>query len=123
MTLCPSHLSESARSVIVNSSLFYIMKDWACEFALLFSLTQPRVCVRELVQRCLVRVILFLDRECLSRVKVFVFFFKMSFVHCFPFLHFAIILYISLIYDFLKENSNNFKFTFQLQQPNENNQG
>lgn len=58
----------------------------------------------------LLRFILFLDCECLSRVMFFICLLYIVF----PFYILLIILYISLIYHFLKKNSNHFKFIFQL---------
>lgn len=63
------------------------------------------------VRDSLLRFILFLDCECQSRVMVFICLLYIVF----PFYILLIILYISLIYHFLKEkNSNHFKFTYQL---------
>lgn len=75
-------------------------------------------CAHELVQRWLVWGIPFVDRECLSRGKGFLLFVLFFNVFCklfslSTFCYYPV--YISLIYHFLKENSNNFKFTFQFQ--------
>lgn len=102
----------------LSPSLFYAMKDWACECAVLFSLAITWGVHMSWFRDGWSGVYrLWIVSVCQEgRVFFCLFFFFNVFCKLFSLSTFCYYpVYISLIYHFLKENSNNFKFTFQFQ--------